>query len=324
VLRHIAHRIGRRAVWIVFALSLAGFVAGALGRYSPELDVIANARSHLAAIAAFCVLALWLDYRPVLVLAFGTFLTLAGHSILAQESQWPLIGTARAEIPAKGWKIVTLNTWHHHPDPDGLAGYLSVSDADILVLEEFGPNKLNLLHGLDAYFPYRKDCADDWDCSIAILSKHPFDASGAVARGADGGPPRAWIRFGTGADALTIFGTHVCDPLRSTRLHSLEIAQLGHIVREIQGEVIVAGDFNATPWTHGFRTFETLSGLRHMGRFLPSFPSDVKGLPQLAIDHVFVSDGIAVDDAWLGLDAGSDHRPVAVRVALNSAMTAAK
>ena len=52
---------------------------------------------------------------------------------------------------------------------------------------------------------------------------------------------------------------------------------------------------------------------------LPSWPSLV-GLPQIAIDHIFVSPGIRLLEAeQIGEAAGSDHYPVTVRIAVPAA-----
>ncbi len=311
---------GRRFAWLVLALSAGAVVLGLLGRYVPELDLVANARGHLIGLIIAALLALWLNYRPVLIIALGAFLTLAAHALIAQQSEFPLIGAAQAAAgssPADqaSWTVLTLNTWHHHPDQDGLAEYLVGSRADVLVLTEFGPNKLGLLRALEAVYPYRKDCADLWDCSLAVLSRHPFDASGQ-ASATEASPARIWVRFGAGAQQLTIVGAQLTDALRWPRLHRLQMADLGDMARAIDGQVLVAGDFNATPWSASYELFASRSGLSPMGRFLPSYPAGEKSLPQLAIDHMFGSGGITFQQVWLGPDVQSTHRPLLARITL--------
>ena len=311
--------LGKAGRWLVKGVllaSLAGVMAGALGRVSPDLDVLANARGHLLGLAVFAALALWIDHRPVLVLALGAFLTLAGHAILAQQNEGPLLGPARSPLAqgAGRWTILSLNTWHAHPDAAGLADELADTNADVLVLTEFGPNKIAELHTLAKVYPYRVDCARAWDCAIAILSRHPFSASGSAPEGA--GPAEAWLTFGTGEQAMTIMGIQAAGPLRSTVLHDRELASLASMARGFPGRLLIAGSFNTTPWTSAFARFGEGSGLAHMGRFLPSYPSGNSGLPQLAIDHMFASPGLRFADVWLGPDVGSNHRPVMAEIQL--------
>jgi endonuclease/exonuclease/phosphatase family metal-dependent hydrolase len=50
--------------------------------------------------------------------------------------------------------------------------------------------------------------------------------------------------------------------------------------------------------------------------YLPSWPSRL-GLPQIAIDHIFVSAGLEpLEAAVIGEPAGSDHYPVSARIAV--------
>lgn len=311
---------GRRFAWLVLAFSAGAVVLGLLGRTVPELDLVANARGHLIGLIVAALLALWLRYRPVLIIALGAFLTLATHALIAQQSEFPLIGAAQAAAgssPAdkSSWTVLMLNTWHHHPDQDGLAEYLLGSRADVLVLTEFGPNKLGLLKALEAVYPYRKDCADLWDCSLAVLSRHPFDASGQ-ASATEASAARVWVSFGAGKQRLTIVGAQLTDALHWPRLHRLQMADLGEMAHAIDGQVLVAGDFNATPWSAAYEVFASRSGLTPMGRFLPSYPAGGKGLPQLAIDHMFASSGVSFQQVWLGPDVQSTHRPLLARITL--------
>ena len=309
-------RLARLLVKIVLVMSLAGLIAGALGRFSPDLDLLANARGHLAGLFVFALLALWLDHRPVLVLTMGAFLTLAAHALLAQQNEGPLFGTARAaSLNQPGdWTILSLNTWHAHADAAALADYLIDTNADVLVLTEFGPNKIAQLHRLEKTYPYRQDCAADWNCSIAVLSRHPFTSAGSTPQGA--GPATAWVTFGAGNQAMTVMGVQVIQPLRSSAMHARQLADLAVTAKQFKGRILVAGDFNSTPWSSAFSRFGEVSGLTHMGRFLPTFPSGQSGLPQLAIDHMFASPAVRFADVWIGPDVGSDHRPLLAEIQL--------
>jgi len=319
--------LGQAARWLVrcvLAVSLLGLLAGAFGRYSTDLDLLANARGHLIGIAAFAGLALWLDYRPVVVLGLGAFLTLATHALLAQQYAGPLFSIANA-APVAGagaWTVLSLNSWHNHPDPAALSDFLTDANADVLVLTEFGPNKIAELHTLEKTYPYRVECAAQWECAIAVLSRHPFTSSGSNPEGARG-PAMAWVTFGAGEQAFTVMGVHVAGPLRSSAVHARELFSLAGTVRGFSGKIVVAGDFNTTPWTSAFARFGEVSHLAHMGRFLPSYPAGTKGLPQLAIDHMFASPSLRFDDVWLGPDVGSDHRPVLANVQLPQTVVSA-
>ncbi|HEV3402239.1 MAG TPA: hypothetical protein VG078_10505, partial [Acidimicrobiales bacterium] len=51
--------------------------------------------------------------------------------------------------------------------------------------------------------------------------------------------------------------------------------------------------------------------------FVATWPIDMRPLPPLShIDHVLVSDQVAVLDVWEGVGRGSDHRPVVADLAV--------
>jgi endonuclease/exonuclease/phosphatase (EEP) superfamily protein YafD len=76
------------------------------------------------------------------------------------------------------------------------------------------------------------------------------------------------------------------------------------------GEHIVMGDFNATPYSRQLQTFQRNSGLSRL-TYLPTWSSKLVQLPQIDIDHIFVSASIEpLGRAFIGGSAGSDHYPV--------------
>jgi endonuclease/exonuclease/phosphatase (EEP) superfamily protein YafD len=214
-------------------------------------------------------------------------------------------------------KIVSLNTWHANTGLDRLQAYLEHEDADLVLLVEFGPPKFALIDRLKGRYPFAAGCAQSWDCSVEVLSKHPIASAMAGRREAFDGPPRMVVGFGAGARPLTVIATHMMRPIDGPNGHLKEMRRVAGIARGAPGPVIVAGDFNATSWSHSFRVFREESGLVHMGRYLPSWPSQSRGLPpQLNIDHLWVSEDLAVSDVHLGPDVGSDHRPLVAIVKL--------
>ena len=75
------------------------------------------------------------------------------------------------------------------------------------------------------------------------------------------------------------------------------------------------GDFNATPFSRVIQSFTQNVGLTRQ-TLLPSWPAQLD-LPQLAIDHIFTSAGIrALGQETIGDNAGSDHYPVALTLAV--------
>lgn len=310
---------GSAIVWLILAGSLATLALTLLAAWSPTIDVLSHGKGHLLGLVLASGAALMIGYRPVLITALGLFLTLAVHALLGLSWQGPLTTPAQAATAiGTSWKVISFNTWHanrHHRD---LVEFIDRARADVVLLYEFGPDKIALLHDLERNYPYREGCAEMWQCSVVILSRHPFSAAGIADREQSGGPARVWLQFGTGPSSLTVIGAHVLRPIDGPGAHWHELDQLAAVVQEAGGRVILAGDLNATPWSSGFQSFMVKSGLQHMNRFIPTFPAGRRGLPQLAIDHIFASPGMAISDVRLGPDTGSDHRPLLATIEIPS------
>ena len=80
--------------------------------------------------------------------------------------------------------------------------------------------------------------------------------------------------------------------------------------------VVVAGDFNCTPFARTFTAFCERTGLRDSARgFGLSNTWHIAGTPLgLPLDHVLVSWEILVAEHTVGTAPGSDHRWVMVRL----------
>jgi endonuclease/exonuclease/phosphatase (EEP) superfamily protein YafD len=77
----------------------------------------------------------------------------------------------------------------------------------------------------------------------------------------------------------------------------------------MRGKVVVLGDFNATPFSRILAMIVHKSDLRRITS-LPSWPTYAE-LPQLAIDHIFLSRDVRVlQQPRIGRPSGSDHYPL--------------
>jgi endonuclease/exonuclease/phosphatase (EEP) superfamily protein YafD len=86
--------------------------------------------------------------------------------------------------------------------------------------------------------------------------------------------------------------------------------------------MILAGDFNSTPWSYARRADDAAFGLIRRDRALASWPAedvDRRGLvapfPFLPIDHVYAGAGWATVSVTRGPRLGSDHYPIIVTLA---------
>ena len=114
---------------------------------------------------------------------------------------------------------------------------------------------------------------------------------------------------------LTVYGVHTTRfPHSRAQLH-----QVNTLVKHLEsasGKMIMMGDFNATPFSRVTGNIEQGLGLNRLSN-LPTWPSTVE-LPQLAIDHVFASQGIRVlAPQQIGKPSGSDHYPIVMTLGVD-------
>ena len=316
-------------LYLAWGVLIVAFIIlwGALLRgFLPMLDVLSPLAPHAFAAAVSAAIALMLGRWRAYFLMSALGLIAIMPSVLSlvalerpdqRRQPWhDAVAGARDAIPQM--RVLSINTWHHNSDLDGLARYVAGADADVVVLSEFGPNKQHILDQLRGAYPYQASCTAVWACSQALLSRLPFVRAGTRVPTANS-PPMVWaeFRFGTvDAAKVTVIGTHVYRPSRRHDWHLAQLAGLAAHVRNTDGSVILAGDFNMTRMSQSFDDFVYASGLGTPERLLASWPAWPVPLPQLQFDYVFVSADLQVLDQRLGHSIGSDHLPLWTSVRL--------
>lgn len=294
-----------------------GLLGGFLGRYWLGFDIFSHFRLHFLGGFLVCALAYILP-RSIRV----AFLVLGGFAVPVVIGLQAVLLERTSGLPApavqssgsKSVSIVSFNTWLKNKDWRTIANYLRRMDADFVVMVEFGASKKPLFSHLKALYPYQRHCSGQRACQVAILSKHKWIKTGLKSASYQS-PPQVWAKFGADLGGLTLVGTHLIRPPRmNTQLNQLKA--LAQIRQKHSGPLIIAGDFNATPWSVMFQEFSRLSGLTSVISTIPTWPVNLVELPQIPIDHIFISPDIKQQTANAGPSLGSDHLPVYARVTI--------
>lgn len=208
---------------------------------------------------------------------------------------------------------MTFNTWLRNQNWKSVAHEIKNQNPDIVALMEFGHEKTPLLKSLKRKYPYQVNCLNVHYCHMAILSKIPFIKKQVRTRWR--GPPYMRVKFGKKLGGLSLFAVHTIRP-PYFRAHYRQINALARAVNKQAGLKVVMGDFNSTPFSRTLNTFANRTKLTRLTD-TPSWPAHIVGLPQVAIDHIFVSPKIReLAPHRLGQNAGSDHFPVSAIVAI--------
>ncbi len=318
-------RCSHLQMWVAYcaasASALALLVAGAayvlpVGQWPDAADMITPLTGHILIGSIAALLALRFQRWAVALAAASVALAIGGHALIAvlwSGPQWPTTVDAAARDHLR---VYALNAWDENTDLERLERALRQTGADVIVLAEADPGKVAMLRRLKSLFPYQISCAEQKVCAMAILSQLPFLA-GAAARNRYLVPPIAWARIDATARGLgqvTVVGTHVHRPTRNPWVHAKQMRALGGLVAQTKGPLIVAGDFNAGPWSRSFRDLVEVTGLTPLARLLPTWPAYPVRLPQVALDNILVSPDLVTLRSGIGRATGSDHLPVVAEI----------
>ena len=307
--------------YTALALGLLVSIIGLFGSHHEAFDGTNHFRLHLTLLSVAGVCAAWFFDRWRAVSGASLCLVL---NLLALA--WFLPDAAKTPLAQQNThlKISTFNIWGGNEQLHHVEAFLRRENPDIVVLQEVRPRALPLLDRVKQIYPYQIHCAHQLHCGLALLSKFPV----ADPRWNDRtktAPPMVWGRIivpaTDGVIPVTVIGTHFAWALPN-RGQFQNKESLEALMKAIDGEVVVVGDFNATPWSHVVSDLAAGTGTKLVHRFLPTWPA-IGPIPQFPIDLMFVSQGVGRLAVARGDVQGSDHRPVIAELALDSTLTVA-
>jgi endonuclease/exonuclease/phosphatase (EEP) superfamily protein YafD len=289
-------------------------LAGAGGRMAWLIDLASHWQwAFLAGLVLAGTLAAWRRRGWAVLLAAAALPALTA----APRAPQPASGTglpAGHPAASPALAVASANVHLLNRDVQPLARWLAAEQPDAVVLLEVSPAFAAGLQALPGY-PFRKIVASDTPFGIALLSRHPLLQADVVA--GDAGVAQLRARLLWQGRPIHLAALHPMPPL-SPHFHAARDAQLRAAAEAATGQpAVLAGDFNATPWSSAFVGLGDL-GFRRAGSLRPTWPAIGRGLMGIPIDQVAVSPHWAVASSRLGPALGSDHLPVLVRLVLQA------
>lgn len=211
-------------------------------------------------------------------------------------------------------RIVEFNSWLDNRDPDAAARWIIAQRPDIVVLLEGEERSAPLVSALRIVLPFVTSCNRNGHCSTLILSRWaPIDQR-ALARG-DADNRRAlsaaYARYAE-ARGFAVVAVHLSHAWPIGPQHR----EVGSFMTALAGlprdRLVVAGDFNASPWSVAIRRIAAAFDLSLVDGGQASWPAPPSGLPLppfLRIDHVLLGHGWQAARSQRGPALGSDHFP---------------
>ena len=230
-------------------------------------------------------------------------------------SYWLPVSQVRA---APSLRLYSHNIYYLNSDLTGLVAEIERHSPDLVFLMEYSSAIQREIEEAFAAYPYRLIEPSRWTMGVALFSRFPLEAP-RVHRSDTTRIPIVDVSVRTPEGLLNFVGAHPWPPLpRWAGLHRRQMADVSRVAAEARSEaLLVAGDFNASPWSYTVRTLERSANVSDAGlgfgfgntwRLAPFFA--------LPIDQVLVSEGLEVVSLERGNPAGSDHVPLVVDLRL--------
>lgn len=265
-------------IWLAFSL-VAAVVCLLLGR-------------HGRGWAAYCVIA-----------AF------AHAGIMAPELLRP--EPERSATGERTVRIVWLNTWLGSRPSGDVLSYLEASGADFVLVSELHDEGQAAFEQLHARYPTMIRCDDGHECNTIVFARRD-----AISTQTDTGLRASAGEFDIDGAPLRLIAAHVARPNPPGR-QKRELESLLELIGEQPSSVILAGDFNSTPWSFLLRRFDRATGLQRHTRALPTWPAQAWTrlylpaiFPFLPIDHVYSGSQWRLVSLRRGPRTSSDHYPI--------------
>jgi endonuclease/exonuclease/phosphatase (EEP) superfamily protein YafD len=309
---HLSVSLGGFCEVIAF-LSLTCTWLASLGRYGWLFDLLSHFRlQYVLACAAMLVFAL-ISRRSLLVLMALISLLWNVQIVYAFHQTAEVVVRSSK---AKPLRVMTFNVMTDNQNPVAAVSHAMQSDADIVCLPEVDESWRVALQPLRVKYPHHVEEMNNGNFGIACYTRLPVK-SFEVRYFTIWRLPTVVMNLDHLGRPLTFIGTHPIPPMGEQDAHEWreQLSGIATLVAGLSGEVIAAGDFNATPWCEGMRLLREKGGLDFHSVDPVWPPTWGLNLPMMIpIDHVLVKGGLTVQKRTLGPAMGSDHRSVTVEI----------
>lgn len=304
----------RSVAAVLAGLTALIIAAGYGGRWVPALDLLALVRVPAVLILLILGLALrgWWK-APAVGLAVIVLVTWAIPRFTGAEGAADLV-------------LYQKNVLRDNPKLEELAADIRQSGADVVTLQEIGPDTSRLLDLLRDTYPAQVSCRERWEHSPAVISRLPS----AGAEFCDLEVEIAALQVETDHGRVWVASVHLNYPWPAGNQAS-QSREIAAMLEPLDGPVLVAGDFNNVPWSGAATRIAEAAGGKPLGPWQPTrwlqlgalmeravvedyrAPNhDDAGWIPVTIDHVLAPDGRIERRPFLG----SDHLGLLAQVML--------
>jgi len=291
-------------------------LAGWLGGSYWLLDLANHPQIQYAAVLAVCVVVLLCLKSFRLAAMAGVFLLLPVARLA------PCLLPSMEKPVGTPLKFATFNVLSANTRYADAVTWIRQTDPDVIFLPEVDPGWSQGLKPLEQTHPYVIEHIVEGNFGFALYSKLPVIEQEIIPCG-QLELPLLKVKLEGPTGTFILFGAHPVPPVtdfwESERAAFLNI--MADQVKLEPGPVVVAGDLNASRWSHAMKPLFA-AGLMDTSRGHGVGATWQRGtLAGIPIDHLLFrgsqdKPGLAnCRSRWIGPDLGSDHRPVVAEIA---------
>lgn len=276
----------RMALQILGWLALGVLLYGFCGRWFESADSIALLRPLAALGVLVAAIAVRHRFTRIMFAACG-LVALASVAVFL----WPSsVSQTEPSLRVYSKNLLALNT-----RIEDLAQDIRAAEPDVVMLQEVSDVNSALIEELSDELPYAHMCRFPAWIGIAVLSRTPFTAPPLCS------DQRAVAAAQVAVDGREFWAVSVHIPWHWPGPGSAGEDAALRVISQLEGPVLLAGDFNSFPWTHRVRRLAAAAGGEVLGPMRPTY--HLRGVP-LFLDHVIAPNGGRVQTRPR---IGSDH-----------------
>lgn len=288
-------------------------VVAALTPYAPASNRLTDLLSHFPVYylaAAFCGIIIAIAARAPRKIIRLLIAALA----LNIATIWPYIPVSSAKPAAgKTIKILQVNTLFINKDTTALAALIAQEKPDIIAAAEVNSAFATLFATLADEYPHRFiSAADHHAYGLALLSRFPAAQMAREYLG-DANIPSLTATLDIEGRQVHLANIHPRTPLRFLAERDAvfdAVSQKYKSARAKNENLIVLGDFNATPWCPAIKKLVKELDLNHARAgfgITPTWPQWLPAPLRLPIDHVLMGGDFETAHFSIAPPVGSDH-----------------
>jgi len=287
------------------------------GRAHWSLELLSNLRVQMAVglLAVVLLTALCKNARALAIAVLALVINLA--------CVWPYLwpGATPNRPTAPQLSLMQFNMFYMNFGHDRFFQAVLAHKPDVLALEEVELHWVEALKdnaAIQKRYPYQYFVEDS---ELAVLSRYPLAQSRALQTISYFRSDKVLLtQIKAPSGVWTLAVIHPNHPTNGFAAWKQRM-QVRYLVSAMpafaQRRFLMAGDFNATPWTYQYQRLVRhlhLKNTRQGYGLQPSWPAPNPAWLMIPIDHVLTSGDVQTTSFAVGPDLGSDHLPVWVGV----------